>query len=337
MDDMINDDTTHTSSTDRTTAAVATPDDLRSLGSTGLLVSPVTVGTSGLGTPASADGSPGPGSTAFAAAALRGPDLLVDTSNNYSDGRSETAIGDAIRQSGLPEGRGVVTKADQDPSTAVFDRDRVLRSFEESLERLGVERIPVFHLHDPYSVAFEEASAPGGAIEGMLALKEQGLVDAIGIAAGPLSVMLPYVRTGAFDVLLSHNRFTLVDRSATGLLEEARSRGMGVFNAAPFGGGLLAGRRGRDGKPATYAYQASSPELLAWVDRADELAARHGIPLAAAALAFSTRSELVDSTVVGMNRPERLEQVETLRTTHIPDDFWSDLDALGTPPSTLTD
>ncbi|MET0354484.1 MAG: aldo/keto reductase, partial [Plantibacter flavus] len=156
---MINDDTTHTSSTDRTTAAVAAPDDLRPLGSTGLVVSPVTVGTSGLGTPASADGSPGPGSTAFASAALRGPNLLVDTSNNYSDGRSETAIGDAIRQSGLPEGRGVVTKADQDPSTAVFDRDRVLRSFEESLERLGVERIPVFHLHDPYSVSFEEASA----------------------------------------------------------------------------------------------------------------------------------------------------------------------------------
>jgi D-threo-aldose 1-dehydrogenase len=337
MDDMTHDDTTHTDDTDTTTSGAPALADLRPLGSTGLLASPVTVGTSGLGTPASADGSPGPGSTAFATAALRGPNLLVDTSNNYSDGRSETALGDAIRASGLPAGRGVVTKADQDPSTAVFDRDRVLRSFEESLERLGVDRIPIFHLHDPYSVSFAEASAPGGAIEGMLALKEQGVVDAIGIAAGPLSVMLPYVLSGAFDVVLTHNRFTLVDRSATALLEEARSRGMGVFNAAPFGGGLLAGRRGTDGKPSTYAYQAGSPELLDWVARADEVAARHGIPLAAAALAFSTRSELVDSTVVGMNRLERLEQVEVLRTTTIPDDFWSDLDALGTPPSTLTD
>lgn len=311
--------------------------DHRTLGSTGLIASAVTVGTSGLGTPASADGSPAPGSTEFAAAALRGPNVLIDTSNAYADGRSETAIGDAIREGGLPDGHGVVTKADQDPSTAVFDRDRVLRSFEESLERLGVERIPIFHLHDPYSVSFEEASAPGGAIEGMLALKEQGLVDAIGIAAGAISVMLPYVRTGAFDVLLTHNRFTLVDRSATGLLEEARSRGMGVFNAAPFGGGLLAGRRGRDGRPATYAYQAGSPELLAWVDRAAALAEAHGIPLAAAALGFSTRSDLVDSTVVGMGRPERLDQVEALRTTPIPGAFWTELDALGTPPSTITD
>lgn len=328
-------DTMDDSTTPRPSAQA--PVDLRPLGDTGLLTSPVTVGTSGLGDPASADGSPAPGAVELATAALRGPFALVDTSNAYAGGRSETAIGEALRLGGLPAGHDVVSKADRDAETGVFDRDRVLRSFEESITRLGVDRIPIFHLHDPYSVTFAEASAPGGAIEGMVALKEQGLVDVIGIAAGRISVMLPYVRTGLFDVLLTHNRFTLVDRSATGLLEEARSRGMGVFNAAPFGGGLLAGRGGRDGRPATYAYQAGSPELLDWVGRASALAESYGFPLAAAALGFSTRSALVDSTVVGMGRPERLAEVEALRVTPIPEAFWSELDALGTPPSTITD
>ncbi|HXH36429.1 MAG TPA: aldo/keto reductase [Plantibacter sp.] len=313
------------------------PVDLRPLGNTGLLTSPVTVGTSFLGDPASADGSPAPGAGGLARAMLDGPYALVDTSNAYAGGRSETALGEAIRLGGLPGGHGVVSKADRDPSTGVLDRDRVLRSFEESISRLGVERIPIFHLHDPYSVPFAEAAAPDGAIEGMLELREQGLVDAIGVAAGRLSVMRDYVGTGVFDVLLNHNRFTLVDRSATALFEEARSRGMGVFNAAPFGGGVLAARGGRDGKPATYAYQEGTPELLAWVASAGDLADAHGIPLAAAALAFSTRSPLVDSTVVGMGRAERLTQVEALRTTPIPESFWTDLEALGSPPSTVTD
>lgn len=225
------------------------PVDLRPLGNTGLLTSPVTVGTSFLGDPASADGSPAPGAGGLARAMLDGPYALVDTSNAYAGGRSETALGEAIRLGGLPGGHGVVSKADRDPSTGVLDRDRVLRSFEESISRLGVERIPIFHLHDPYSVPFAEAAAPDGAIEGMLELREQGLVDAIGVAAGRLSVMRDYVGTGVFDVLLNHNRFTLVDRSATALFEEARSRGMGVFNAAPFGGGVLAARGVVTGSP----------------------------------------------------------------------------------------
>src|SRR4029453_11580450 len=113
------------------------------------------------------------------------------------------------------------------------------------------------HLHDPYSVSFEEATGPGGAVEGLLELREGGFVDAIGVAAGRMSLMRRYVATGLFDVVLSHNRFTLVDRSATPLFEEAAERGMGFFNAPPFGGGLLA-RGSASGAP--YAYGETTPE-----------------------------------------------------------------------------
>jgi D-threo-aldose 1-dehydrogenase len=304
-------------------------DRVRPLGGTGLSVSSISLGTSFLGNPAQPDGSPAPESAELARTLLAGPYAVIDTSNNYAGGRSETALGRAIAEHGLPAGHSIVTKADSEPGTGRFDRDRVWRSFEESTARLGLETLPLLHLHDPYTVTVEEALAPGGAVQGLVELREQGLVGAIGVAAGEIDLMTRYVTSGVFDVLLTHNRYTLVDRRAEALMAEAAERGMGVFNAAPFGGGLLAGRGTR------YAYREASPELLAWTERARELCDTWSIDLPAAALHFSMRCPLVHSTVVGVSRPERIEQLEKLRLTTIPDDFWPALEALGTPPSTI--
>ncbi|MFI5845174.1 aldo/keto reductase [Catenuloplanes sp. NPDC051500] len=293
----------------------------------GFPVSPVSLGTSFLGNPAAPDGSPAPESAALAHALVTGPSLMIDTSNNYADGRSETALGRVE----LPPGKTIVTKADADPSTGRFDRDRVWRSFEESTTRLGVTRLPLLHLHDPYTITVEEAFAPGGAVQGMRELKEQGLVDAIGIAAGEIALMTRYVTSGAFDVLLTHNRYTLVDRRAEPLIAEAVARGMGVFNAAPFGGGLLAGRDTR------YAYREAPAALLGWTERARAVCAEFGITLPTAALHFSLRNADIDSTIVGVNRVSRIADLDTMRTTDIPDALWPALDALGTPPSTIED
>jgi D-threo-aldose 1-dehydrogenase len=313
------------------TTAVPPAVDLRPLGGTGLLVSPLTVGASRLGRPDPPDGAAVGDPVEVAHAFLTGPYAVVDTSNNYAEGRSETALGQAIAAHGLPAGRDVVTKTDADPSTGRFDRDRVWRSFEESTTRLGLDRLPLLHLHDPYSMSVAEAFAPGGAVEGMVELREQGLAGAIGIAAGPVSLMTEYVTSGTFDALLTHNRYTLVDRRAEALIARATELGMGVLNAAPFGGGLLAGRGTR------YAYRDSPAELLEWLDRVRALCAEWTLPLPAVALHFSMRHPSVHSTVVGISRPERLAELEVLRTTEVPDDFWPALDALGTPPSTLDD
>ncbi|GAB7044320.1 MULTISPECIES: aldo/keto reductase [Catenuloplanes] len=296
----------------------------------GFPVSPVSLGTSFLGNPAQPDGSPAPESAALALALLTGPSAVIDTSNNYAAGRSETALGLARRA--FPEhGKTIVTKVDADAGTGRFDRDRVWRSFEESTARLGLDRLPLLHLHDPYTITVEEAFAPGGAVQGLRELKEQGLVGAIGVAAGEIALMTRYVTSGAFDVLLTHNRYTLVDRRAEPLIAEAVARGMGVFNAAPFGGGLLAGRDTR------YAYREASPELLAWVDRARDVCAGFGLSLPVAALHFSLRNPDIDSTVVGIGRVERVADLEAMRTSPVPAELWPALDALGTPPSTIED
>lgn len=306
-------------------------DTMRTLGRTGLQVSPVTLGTSYLGDPAQPDGSPAPEGVALALALLTGQHAVVDTSNAYAQGRSETALGLAIRRHGLPRGHVVVTKADADPVTGRFDRDRIWRSFEESTSRLGLDRLPLLHLHDPYTITVAEALAPGGAVEGLVELRDQGLVDAIGVAAGEISMMSAYVRSGVFDAVLTHNRYTLVDRSAEALMAEARDLGMGVFNAAPFGGGLLAGHGTR------YAYRESSPALLAWLEQARQLCDAWSLQLPTVALHFSLRSSLVDSTVVGVNRPERITQLQQMILSAVPDQFWPELDGLGNPPSTVDD
>jgi D-threo-aldose 1-dehydrogenase len=255
----------------------------------------------------------------------------LDTSNNYAAGESEKLLGAAIRRTGgLPAGKVVFSKADEDPTTGVFDGDRVRRSFDETRKRLGLDTLPLYHFHDPYNVDIRDAFGPGGAIEALLQLRDEGSVGAIGIAAGKRAVMEEYVRTDAFDAVLNHNRWTLVDRSADTLWNLATERRMAVFNAAPFGGGILAGSTTRGPK---YAYSEASGELLAFIERMQALATEWDIELAAAALQFSMAEPRIHSTVVGMSSIARLEALPRLASAEIPAGFWEAFRALGTPPA----
>ncbi|MFB4278101.1 aldo/keto reductase [Nonomuraea sp. MTCD27] len=288
----------------------------------------VTLGTSGLGRR--------PGDDELADALLSGRFRQLDTSNEYAEGRSETLIGQALsKASGEAQGVTIFSKADRDPDTGVFDGDRVMRSFEETTSRLGVETLPIYHLHDPMTITVREAMAPGGAVPALVSLREQGLVGAIGIAAGGWGTMVQdYIRTDAFDAVLTHNRYTLVDRRAEDILRLATDRDMTVFNAAPFGGGILSGSPRHAG---TYGYRPISPEFGRHVERVRELCERWRIGLAAAALHFSLAEPRIHSTVVGITSVRRLEELDGLVDTVIPDGFWAELAALGTPPPSPVD
>ncbi|WP_220448706.1 aldo/keto reductase [Nonomuraea mesophila] len=285
---------------------------------------PLTVGTSALGA--------GPGDEALAEMMVAGRFRQLDTSNNYAGGRSEKLIGTALKQA--PDGVTIFSKADRDPDTGVFDGDRVMRSWEETTSRLGVETLPIYHLHDPMTITVGEAMARGGAVPALVALREQGLVGAIGIAVGGGTMVEDYIRTDAFDAVLTHNRYTLVDRRAEEILRLATERDMTVFNAAPFGGGILGG----SARHATrYGYRRVSPEFAAHVERLKALCERWGVTLAAAALHFSLAEPRIHSTVVGVTSAERLAQLGSLADTVIPDGFWADLAALGDPPPSPID
>jgi D-threo-aldose 1-dehydrogenase len=148
------------------------------------------------------------------------------------------------------------------------------------------------------------------------------VIEVLGVAGGPIDQEVRYVETGAFDAVITHNRYTLLNRSAETLLEVAHRRGVAVLNAAPYGSGMLA--KGPD-TYARYAYQDASPQMVERTRQFAAVAERHGVPLAAVALQFSLRDRRVTSTIVGMTRPERIAQTIELAEVMIPEQLWADV------------
>ena len=305
----------------------------RPLGKTGLTVTPLCVGTGELGDMVGVYGYGVPEDRAIATVrrALQGPITFLDTSNGYGNGTSERRVGAALREAGgLPDGYVLATKVDPD-ETGDFSGPRVRASFQESAERLGLKRLQLLYLHDPERMPFEDGVAPGGPVDVMRQLVAEGLVDHLGVAGGPVDLLRRYVDTGAFEVVITHNRWTLLDRSADPLLDYCASAGIAVVNGAPFGGGILA--KGPRADPR-YAYRPAAPAVL---DRATQIEAacrRHRVPIAAAALQFSLREPRITSTIVGMSRPERIDQTLELATLPTPEALWEELAGLAAPEET---
>ncbi len=256
-------------------------------------------------------------------AVLDSPIPYLDTAALYGDGESERRIGLVLRErGGLPAGAVLQTKAGRDPKTNDFSGETIKRRFERSLELLGLDRIAIVYLHDPEHTHFADAMAPGGPVETLRRYQEQGVIGRLGVAGGPITLETRYVETGIFDAVITHNRYTLINRSAEPLIELASQKGLAVLNAAPYGSGLLA--KGPDAYPR-YAYQDAAPDLLERSRRLAAICARHDVPLAAAALQFSTRNPRITSTIVGMSRPERVEQTLDLQAHPIPDALWEEI------------
>jgi D-threo-aldose 1-dehydrogenase len=301
---------------------------MREIGSTGLRAPSLCFGTSGLGHMPDTYGYGVDVERAKATvrAIFEQPDAFIDSSRNYGLGRSEERIGMVVREmGGWPEGRILSTKLDRDMETGRLDADRARRSLEESLEALGVDHVHVLHLHDPERCAdLAEVTARGGALDALMRMKEEGLCTAVGLAAGAVDVMTPMLRDWDFDVLITHNRFTLVNRNAEPMMDLARARGVSVLNAAPYAGGALA--KGADF--GRYVYQEATAETLAPVARIEEICARHGVPPGAAALQFSMRDPRVTATICGVSKPERVAQTRAWATFDIPQAAWDELMAL---------
>lgn len=318
-----------------TTPAPGTASWTRPLGATGLTVTAVCVGASPLGSMPGLYGRDVSSDEGVATvrAALDSPIRCIDTSNGYSGGESERRIGAGIaRAGGLPDDFVVMTKVD------ACDRDysaaRVRASVDESRERLGLDHLPLVHLHDPETFDFAELSAPGGAVDALVGLKESGVVGSIGLAGGCVQEIAKYLALGVFDVLLVHNRWTLLDRSAGDLLDDAVDRGMGILNAAVYGGGILAA----PGSGTTmYGYRQARPEVLDAVVAMQRVCAEHGTDLRTAALQHSLRDDRFASTVVGMSKPSRLQDTVDAASQDLPDDLWAELEVLLPPEQVWLD
>ena len=301
----------------------------RALGRTGLNVTQICVGTSALGNFPAQYGYEVSNEQAVSTmlAVFEGSYNFIDTSNEYGNGGdSERRIGQAIaRVGGVPDGFVIATKVDPLPGSSDFSGDRVRASVEESLKRLGLHHLPLVYFHDPEKISFEAGMAKGGAVEALVALRDEGVIGHLGVAGGPVDLMLRYVETGVFEVVISHNRYTLVDQSAEDLLSATHKRGLGFVNAAPFGGGMLV--QGPDRQP-NYCYAPANLSTIKRVREMERLCVAAGVSLAAAALQFSTRDPRVTSTIVGMSNAQRLAQTQDLAVALIPDELWIGLEPL---------
>src|ERR671912_2506461 len=215
----------------------------RPLVDTGLLVSPLCFGCAPLGDMPETFGFSVAKEQAHETlrAAFESPVNFLDTAASYGDGEAEKRIGEVMRElGGVPPGYVVATKADRDLSTGDFSGEQIRRSVERSLRLLGLDKLPLVYLHDPEHAPFEELMSPGGAVEVLVNLKEEGVIEHLGVAGGPVDLMIRYVETGIFEAAITHNRYTLLNRTAIPLLDRAAELSVTVLNAAPYGSGILA-------------------------------------------------------------------------------------------------
>ena len=300
----------------------------RPLGNTGLSVSPLCIGCAPLGDMPETFEYGVDEDRAFRTleAVFRSPINFLDTAASYGDGESERRIGEVLkRRGGLPEGVVLATKADRDLRTGEFSGDQMRRSVERSLKLLGVDGLQLCYLHDPEHESFGHMMAPGGPVEVLRDLGDEGVIEHLGVAGGPIDLEIRYVETGLFEAVITHNRYTLLDRSAEPLLDVAADRGVALLNAAPYGSGILA--KGPDAY-ARYAYREAPQGMVEKVRKMQEACREFGVPLAAAALQFSLNEPRVVSTIVGVSRPERVGQTLDLAAHQIPGELWERLNSL---------
>jgi D-threo-aldose 1-dehydrogenase len=259
---------------------------------------------------------------------------LFDTAPLYGSGRAVARLGNAL--AGRPRDEfTVLTKVGRvlepgrpDPSfvgapplRAVFDysADGVRRSLASSLERLQLESVDVALLHDPEEHMDEARRA-------LDVVRE--LAPRVGVGTNVVATALAFVERGESDLVLLAGRYTLLDRSAEReLLPLCAARAVPVLAGGVFNSGVLAGG-------ATFDYTTASAAILARRQALAETCARHGVPLAAAAIQFPLRHPAVSSIVVGARSAQEIEEDVRLRALELPEELWHELKPPATPART---
>jgi D-threo-aldose 1-dehydrogenase len=219
------------------------------------------------------------------------------------------------------DGREDAYYARSEPVRMVFDysADGVRRSIEESLVRLGLDRVDIALIHDPDR---HWQAAIGEAFPALARLREEGVVRAIGVGMNQAAMLARFARDGDFDVFLVASRYTLLDQSALDeLLPLCLERGGAVLCAGVMNTGLLV----EPGPGAHYDYGAAPPAL---VERAQRLAAacsQHGVPLRDAAIQFPLAHPAVASLVAGVRSIRHLDEYPRAMARPIPAALWAEL------------
>src|SRR5207249_4937921 len=229
-----------------------------------------------------------------------------------------TKVGRLMRADAPPEPGQAYKGVPPVNPTYDFSYDGVMRSVEESLARLGLDRVDVLHIHDPDD-HFEEALA--GAYRALDRLRGEGTISAVGAGMNQSEMLARFAREADFDCFLLAGRYTLLDRSgANELLPACMERGIAIIAGGVFNSGILA-----NPKPgATFDYRAAPRELVDRAARMKSIAERHGVDLKAAAIQFPLRHPAVATVLTGCRSEAEVHKNVGMFETVVPDALWAE-------------
>jgi D-threo-aldose 1-dehydrogenase len=263
-----------------------------------------------------------------------------DTAPHYGAGLAETRLGRAL--AAVPRdsfalstkvGRRLAPGAGADPQGFAeqldlhrewdFSADGIRRCLEDSLARLGVDRVDVAYLHDP---DHHEEEVYATAFPALAALRDEGVVGAIGAGMNQSAMLTRFVNRLDIDIVLLAGRYTLLDQGGLDdLLPACLAKGVSVVIGGVYNSGLLA-----DPRPgARYDYAEAPSELVARAQRVADACAAHGVSVRAAALRFPTGHPAVVNVLVGCRTPEEVEDNVAMFGAPVPAALWEDLRSSG--------
>lgn len=261
-----------------------------------------------------------------------------DTAPHYGLGLSERRLGEALRAHPrdqytlstkvgrllVPSSGGGCDEQGFDVPASYsrvwdFSRDGVLRSIEESLQRLGHDSVDIVLIHDPDDHWTE---AVGEAYPALAELRDQGVVKAVGVGMNQWEMLAGFVKETDVDLIMLAGRYTLLDQSgAAELLPMCVERGVSVLAAGVFNSGLLA----THDATGTYNYGPAPDALVERARRIAVVCERYGVTLPQAALAFPSRHPAVVSVIAGARSAAEVERNAALAASPVPDDLWTAL------------
>jgi D-threo-aldose 1-dehydrogenase len=208
-----------------------------------------------------------------------------------------------------------------------YSADGARRSIEDSLQRLGMNRIDIVYIHDvsedwlgaAWTSHFADAMA--GAARALSDLRAEGTIGAWGLGVNLAAPCLAALEAADPDVFLLAGRYTLLDTgSLDTLLPACAARGVRVVIGGPYNSGLLAGG-------TTFNYEQAAPQMVARAQAMGAVCARHGVDLRAAALQFCAAHPVVATVIPGARTPAEVTQNAALMAAPIPADVWGELKA----------
>lgn len=278
---------------------------------------------------------------------------LFDTAPHYGQGLSERRVGDALRDKPrdhyllstkagrllVPAGHASERHGFRSPMPFDirydYSYDGILRSYEDSLQRLGLDRIDILLVHDIGTLTHGSANTQhfntlvDSGYRALRELRDSGQVKAIGLGVNETAICEQALQYGDWDCFLLAGRYTLLEQaSLQHFLPLCEQRGARVLIGGVYNSGILATGT-RTAQPGFYNYAPAPEDIVARVARIESVCDTHGVTLAAAAVQFPLAHPAVSSVVAGLNTSQQVQHTAQLLSEAIPAEFWAALKAQG--------